>query len=89
MVRRLVTFIVRVVATTTVVAGLWVVSPWFFAPTSSIGEWALLGSSYWARVVVGVLLLFFAYVLFSSTSGKRTVRYGRWYWRDWDIRGRD
>lgn len=89
MVRRLVTFIVRVVATAIVVAGLWVVSPWFFVPTSSNGERALLGSSYWARVVVGVLLLFFAYVLFSSTSRKWTVRYGRWYWRDWDIRGKD
>jgi hypothetical protein len=33
---RLVTLIVQAVGTAAFVAGLWVVSPWFFAPTSSL-----------------------------------------------------
>jgi hypothetical protein len=86
---RFVVFIVRAVATAAIAAGVWVVSPWFSAPAFKLGGMAMLGSSFWARVVFGVLLLFIGYVLFSTTSRKRTVRYGRWYWRDWDIKGKD
>ena len=81
--------VLRIVGLILALSGVWIVSPWFTpAPPNPFALNELLASSYWARVVIGILLLFFGYVLLSSASPYRTLRYGPWYWRDWLLRTR-